>query len=75
MDIVFEIKEKLGTITAFDTGWNKELNIVAWNGNEPRFDIRSWDSVHERMSRGLTLSTQEAEMVYRLLRGYFQESE
>jgi hypothetical protein len=58
-NITFEIKEHLGTIAQYGTGWNKELNIISWNGGAPKFDIRDWDEYHEKMSRGVTLTQWE----------------
>lgn len=52
-------------------GWNKEVNIVAWNGGKPKFDIREWDKRHERMTRGLTLTEEEARILSELLNEYF----
>ena len=54
--ITFEIKEHIGVLCVYHTGWKKELNLVSWNGNAPKYDIRDWDPDHERMSRGITLS-------------------
>lgn len=58
-NITFEIKEHLGVIAEFDSGWNKELNIISWNGNTPKYDIRDWDAHHERMRKGVTLHEAE----------------
>ena len=66
-DIVFEIKEQIGVIEEFQTGWMKELNLVSWNGNEPKYDIRDWDEKHERMSRGITLTEEQMNKVYKML--------
>lgn len=54
-NITFEIREYLGVISKHDSGWNKELNIISWNGQSPKYDLRDWDPHHERMSRGVTL--------------------
>ncbi len=59
-NITFEIREHIGVITSFDSGWNRELNIISWNGNAPKYDIRDWDPHHERMKKGITFH--EAEM-------------
>jgi hypothetical protein len=40
-------------------GWQKELNKVSWNGREPKYDIRDWAPNHERMRKGITLTTDE----------------
>lgn len=50
------------------TGWCKELNRVSFNGGRPRYDIREWNPSHKKMSRGITLT--EAEMD--VIRGLFE---
>jgi len=67
-EIKFEIKEAIGVITEHSTGWKKELNLVAWNGNPPKYDIRDWSPNHERMSRGITLTEDEMRTIFRLLK-------
>jgi hypothetical protein len=67
-DIVYEIKEKIGVITPYPTGWNKELNLVSWNGSAAKFDIRDWDPEHEHMSRGITLHPDEARKLRDMLK-------
>ena len=57
--ITYEIKEHIGTLQHEDD-WNKEVNIAAWNGGEPKIDIRSWSDDHKHMSRGITLTEEEA---------------
>ena len=57
--IKFEIVKHIGVINRNDRGWTKELNIVSWNDQPPKYDIRDWDEQHERMSRGITLTRQE----------------
>lgn len=68
-DITFEIVEHIGVIKENPTGWKMELNVVAWNGGTPRFDIREWSPDHEHMSRGLTLGNREMNQ----LRGLMNE--
>lgn len=65
--ITFEIIRQIGVISESPTGWKKELNIVKWGDREPKYDIRDWDKEHERMSRGLTLTEEEAEKLSELL--------
>lgn len=67
-DIAFEIKEKIGVIKPYPTGWNKELNLVVWNGGTAKFDIRDWDQEHEHMSRGITLHSDEMRKVLELMK-------
>jgi hypothetical protein len=63
----FEIVEHIGVISKSQTGWLKELNRVSWNGTQPKYDIREWDTKHEHMSRGITLFPDEAKTLGELL--------
>ena len=59
-EITFEVRSHIGVITEKETGWNKELNLVSWNGAEPpKYDIRDWSPDHMHMSRGITLFEDE----------------
>lgn len=66
-EFTFEIVEELGVLSKNSKGWKKELNLISWNGAEPRYDIRDWDSNHEKMGKGITLSEDEAKQLYMLL--------
>ena len=68
-DITFEIMEHIGTIDVIDgrdEKWTKEINVVAWNGGKPKIDVRDWNSSHDRMSRGITLTEEQAMKMPRL---------
>ena len=66
-DIKYEIKESYGDLSTNPKGWTKELNLISWNGATAKFDIREWDSSHEKMGKGVTLTLDEAEALYELL--------
>ena len=51
----WEIVEHIGVIRAGSNGWSMELNVVSWNGGQPKFDVRAWDQDHEHMTRGVSL--------------------
>ena len=55
-EIKFEIVEKVGTLSTSPKGWNKELNLVSWNGNAPKYDLRDWAPDHSKMGKGITLT-------------------
>lgn len=57
--VKFEIKEHIETLSSNERGWTKELNLVSWNDNAPRYDIREWNEDHSRMGKGITLSREE----------------
>lgn len=55
----FEIVKHIGVIDSYPSGWTKEVNLVSWNGNDAKYDIREWSPEHDKMSRGLTLTKEE----------------
>ena len=66
-DLKFEIINQIGVISTSASGWNVELNRVSWNGNEPKYDVRSWSPDHTKMGRGITLSEEELVALSELL--------
>lgn len=58
-DIKYEIKETVGLLSKSPKGWTKELNLISWNGKEPKYDLRDWDAEHEKMGKGVTLTKDE----------------
>lgn len=58
--VTFEIVEHIGVLNRKPNGWKKEANIVSWNCGEPKVDIREWSEDHRKMSRGVTLTDDEA---------------
>lgn len=67
-EVHFEILEHIGVLSTHSTGWSKELNIVSWNGGQPKYDIRDWDLDHEHMSRGVTLHEKEMRQMFDLMK-------
>ena len=66
-EITYEIKEHIAVINTSETGWTREVNLVSWNGTNPKIDVREWDPDHQRMSRGITLTEAEAEKFARAI--------
>ena len=54
-EIEVRIVSRFGVLAKYQTGWTKEINIVKWNNNAPKYDIRDWDPNHEKMAKGVTL--------------------
>jgi conserved domain protein len=63
----YEIKEELGVISEGNKGWKKELNLISWNGAEPKYDLRDWGPNHDKMGKGITLNSDETQELYKLL--------
>lgn len=60
-DVKYEIIESFGILSTSTSGWTKELNLISWNGGEPKYDIRQWSPDHSKMGKGISLSREEAE--------------
>ena len=41
-EIQYEIVREIAVLSTGDSGYTKEINLIAWNGNEPKYDIRSF---------------------------------
>ena len=71
-DIVYVIKKQIGVIETYPTGWRKELNLISWNDSTPKYDLRDWAPDHHHMSRGVTLTPDEAKCLYEILKKEFE---
>lgn len=58
--IKYEIQEHLGVISQ-DDKITTELNLVRWNGSEPKFDLRRWKNEEDEKIpyKGLSLLPEE----------------
>ena len=81
MAITKDIRQHLGVITSTIRGrregdaWQKEVNLVSWNGGIPKVDIRDWDEEHDRCGKGITLTEDEAREVAAILTDYFSRKD
>ena len=66
-NISYEIKDTIGVISEGKGGWNKELNKVEWNGRPAKYDIRDWAQNHEKLGKGITLTTDELRELGKLI--------
>ena len=58
-EIKYEIIETLAVLSESSKGWKKELNLISWNGREPKYDLREWSEDHTKMGKGVTLTLDE----------------
>lgn len=63
----YEIVKELGVLSEGSGGWKKELNLVSWNGKDPKYDIRDWGPDHEKMGKGITLTLDDVKALKELL--------
>ena len=67
MDFEYQIIRELGVISEKSTGWSKQLNLISWNGAEPKYDIRDWAPNREKMGKGVSLTAAELQALMDLL--------
>jgi hypothetical protein len=68
-ELKYDTIKKVGVLSESSKGWTKELNLISWNGREPKYDIRDWDPEHAKMSKGVTLTEKELGRLKELLDG------
>lgn len=66
-DFKYEIKKNIAILSTSRSGWNRELNLVSWNEGKPKLDLRDWAPDHNKMSKGITLSREEAAILREVL--------
>ena len=57
--ITCEIVRPIAVLSENERGYTKEINLVSWNGANPKFDIRNWHPGRERSGKGITLTKEE----------------
>lgn len=59
MQVTYEIVEKIAVLKEGKNGMKKELNLVSWNDNDPKYDIRWWANQNKEIGKGITLTSEE----------------
>ena len=59
-EIQYEIVKEIAVLSTSDSGYRKEINLISWNGKEPKYDIRSFSPNREKCGKGITLTEKEA---------------
>ncbi|WKB35600.1 YdbC family protein [Terrilactibacillus sp. S3-3] len=65
--IKYDVIRRIGTLSASAKGWKKELNVISWNGRDPKYDLRDWAPDGEKMGKGVTLSIDDLKALKDLL--------
>lgn len=58
-ELKYEIVETVAVLSESPKGWKKELNLISWNGRDPKYDIRDWAPNREKVGKGITLTKEE----------------
>lgn len=65
-DIKVEIVDSMGYITMKENGSSQQVNIVKWNGGEPKIDIRNW-SPTQTPWKGISIEPKDLDTLIALL--------
>ncbi len=66
-EIEFEVVKEFGELSENIKGWKREVNLVSWNGRDPKYDIRDWSPDHAKMGKGITLTAEEMKQLRDIL--------
>lgn len=58
--ITCEIVRPIAVLSENERGYTREINLVSWNGAEPKYDIRNWHPDRQKCGKGITLTRDEA---------------
>ena len=58
---------EIAVLSTGDSGYTKEINLISWNGKEPKYDIRSFSPNREKCGKGITLNADEAAALLKAL--------
>ena len=66
-EIEYRIIKSFGTFSGGTRNWVKEVNLVSWNRQPAKLDIRNWQRDHKKCGKGIALTRGEAEELVKLL--------
>lgn len=66
-ELKYEIIESIAVLSESPKGWTKELNLISWNGRDPKYDLRDWAPEKEKMGKGITLSKEEMKKLQKVM--------
>lgn len=67
-DIKYEILETLIEFPE-DGDYHKELNLMKWGSNPPKYDLRGWTADRGKPTKGVTLTKEELTILKEKLGG------
>ena len=74
--IDYRIVRPLGILSEKDN-ITTELNLISYNNYKPKLDLRKWEKKGDNkiLQRGLTLTDEEAKLLYEALKDYLEHIE
>ena len=71
--ITCEIVKPIAVLLENERGFTKEINLISWNGADPKYDIRNWHPGREKSGKGITLSRRELQNLVKALEIEFED--
>ena len=71
--ITCEIVKPIAVLSENEKGFTKEINLISWNGADPKYDIRNWHPGREKSGKGITLSRSELQNLVKALEIEFED--
>jgi hypothetical protein len=76
-ELKYTVVEKIGVLDS-DSPNPKELRVVAWGDNEPKYDVRSWiqnEDGSETPCKGITFDSEELYSLFEILQEMNEDDE
>lgn len=71
--ITCEIVKPIAVLSENERGFTKEINLISWNGADPKYNIRNWHPGREKSGKGITLSRSELQNLVKALEIEFED--
>ena len=68
-ELKYTVHKVFGVLDS-DSKYQKELRLISWGDNEPKYDLRGWlknDDGTESMTKGISLDGEELQSLYDIL--------
>lgn len=72
-EIEYKVVKEIAVLSRNQKDYTKEINFIAWNNQEPKYDIRNWSPEREKSLKGISLSVDETKALYEALKREFEE--
>ena len=64
-EIKFEVVKEIVSLQKPENSlYHVEVNLIKWNGSDPKVDVRKWADNREKCSKGLTMTFEEARTIF-----------
>ena len=58
-EFTYEITKRIAVLSTNARVWERQLNMISWNGAAPKYDIRDWSPDGSRMAKGISMTAEE----------------